>query len=79
MRPHCPKCQCSAGPLVDTPRAFCRLDPDIAHSLLRRSGFTIEAESDLFANAEDDHTLMVYSDEIYLQTDRFLFRAISPD
>ena len=56
-----------------------RMDPDIARSLLRRAGFTIEAESDLFANSEDDHTLMVYSDEIYLQTDRFLFRAISPD
>lgn len=56
-----------------------RIDPDIAKDLLRRAGFTIEAESQLFANPRDDHSLMVYDDAIYLQTDRFLFRAISPD
>ncbi len=56
-----------------------RIDPDIARDLLRRAGFEIEAESDLFSNSKDDHSLMVYDDSIYLQTDRFLFRAISPD
>lgn len=56
-----------------------RIDPEIARDLLGRAGFRIEAESDLFANSQDDHTLMVYDDAIYLQTDRFLFRAINPD
>ncbi|MGI9202646.1 MAG: hypothetical protein ACR2Q3_01480 [Woeseiaceae bacterium] len=56
-----------------------RIDPEIARDLLNRAGFQIEAESDLFANSRDDHTLMVYDDAVYLQTDRFLFRAISPD
>ena len=56
-----------------------RIDPDVARNLLRRAGFKIEAESDLFANSKDDHTLMVYDETVYLQTDRFLFRAISPD
>lgn len=56
-----------------------RIDPNLARSLLTRAGFTIEAESDLFASSGDDHSLMVYDDSIYLQTDRFLFRAVSPD
>lgn len=56
-----------------------RIDPDIARDLLRRAGFDIVAESNIFKNPNDDHSLMVYDETIYLQTDRFLFRAISPD
>lgn len=56
-----------------------RIDPAVARDLLNRAGFKIEAESDLFSNSNDDHSLMVYDETIYLQTDRFLFRAISPD
>ena len=52
-----------------------RMEPDIARALLREAGFVIEAESDLYANPADDHTLMVYDEAIYLRTDRFLFRA----
>lgn len=52
-----------------------RIEPDVARALLQEAGFVVEAESDLLANAGDDHTLMVYNDEIYLRTDRFLFRA----
>ena len=59
-------------------KALHRMTPQLARDLLIRSGFEIEAESDMFANADDDHSLMVYSDEIYLQTDRFLFRARKP-
>ena len=55
-----------------------RLDPRIARTLLTEAGFVIEAESDLYANPEDDHSLQVYSDAIYLRTDRFLFRARKP-
>ena len=52
-----------------------RIEPDVARALLQEAGFVLEAESDLLANAGDDHTLMVYNDAIYLRTDRFLFRA----
>lgn len=55
-----------------------RLDPRIARTLVVEAGFVVEAESDLYANPEDDHTLMVYNDAIYLHTDRFLFRARKP-
>ena len=55
-----------------------RLEPDIVRRLLIDSGFDIEAESDLFANPADDHSLMVYADDIYLQTDRILIRARRP-
>ena len=55
-----------------------RLDPGIARTLIEEAGFVIEAESDLYANPDDDHTLQVYNDAIYLRTDRFLFRARKP-
>ena len=55
-----------------------RMPPEIARELLRKAGYVIEAESDLFANPEDDHSLMVYDESIYLRTDRFFFRARKP-
>jgi len=55
-----------------------RIEPEVAHELLRKAGFVIEAESDLFANTEDDHSLQVYNEAIYRRTDRFLIRAVKP-
>ncbi len=55
-----------------------RIDPEDARDLLTRAGFVIEAESNLFANPEDDHSLMVYNEEIYRNTDRFFFKAVKP-
>lgn len=52
-----------------------RMSPATARELLVEAGFVVEAESDLFRNPADDHSLMVYNDDIYLRTDRFLFRA----
>jgi predicted methyltransferase len=60
-------------------KALHRMTPQLAHDLLAQSGFEIEAESDMFANPDDDHSLMVYNEEIYLKTDRFLFRARKPE
>ncbi len=59
-------------------KALHRMTPELARDLLVRSGFEIEAESDMFANSDDDHRLMVYDEQIYLKTDRFLFRARKP-
>ncbi|MBT8079680.1 MAG: hypothetical protein KJO31_13965 [Gammaproteobacteria bacterium] len=56
-----------------------RIEPGIVRGLLREAGFDIEAESGLFRNPDDDHSLMVYADEIYLETDRFLFQARKTD
>ncbi len=56
--------------------ALHRIDPATARSLLREAGFRISAESDLFANPADDHSLMVYNEKIYRQTDRFFFKAV---
>jgi predicted methyltransferase len=53
-----------------------RIEPEQARGLLRKAGFVIEAESNLFANPEDDHSLMVYNEDIYRRTDRFLFKAV---
>jgi predicted methyltransferase len=59
-------------------KALHRMTPQLARDLLSQSGFEIEAESEMFANPDDDHSLMVYNDEIYLKTDRFFFRARKP-
>lgn len=56
-------------------KALHRMTPQLARDLLTRAGFEIEATSSMYANPDDDHTLMVYNDEIYLKTDRFLVRA----
>jgi len=55
-----------------------RIEPKKARDLLEQSGFVITAESSLFANPEDDHSLMVYNEEIYRNTDRFLYKAVKP-
>ena len=58
--------------------ALHRLEPAIARRLLESSGFQIDATSDLYANPDDEHTLMVYDEKIYRNTDRFFFRAVRP-
>ncbi len=55
-----------------------RIEPALARDLLTKAGFVIEAESDLYANPADDHSLMVYDEAIYRRTDRFLLRARRP-
>ena len=52
-----------------------RIEPGIVRALLSEAGFFVEAESDLYANPDDSHTLMVYDERIYRQTNRFFYRA----
>lgn len=59
-------------------RELHRIDPQIIRDTLQQAGFTIEAESDLFSNPEDDYSLMVYDEKVYLNTDRVLIRARKP-
>ena len=56
-----------------------RIELRLARNLLHQAGFVIVEESDLFRNPADDHSLNVYNDEIYRQTDRFLFKAVRPE
>ena len=55
-----------------------RIAPARARALLQTAGFVVDASSPLFANPADDHTLMVYNEAIYRNTDRFFFRAVRP-
>ena len=55
-----------------------RIEPQKARDVLKKAGFVIESESDLFANPDDDHSLMVYNEAIYRNTDRFFFKAVKP-
>ncbi len=59
-------------------RKLHRIEPDIIRTALQQAGFIIEAESDLFANPDDDHSLEVYDKKIYLKTERVLIRARKP-
>lgn len=47
----------------------------MVQSLLRQAGIEVVETSNLYANSADDHTLMVYNEAIYRQTDRFFFRV----
>ena len=53
-----------------------RIEPVIARDLLTEAGFDVTSTSELFANDDDNHQLMVYDERIYRQTDRFFFKAV---
>jgi predicted methyltransferase len=55
-----------------------RMLPQEARDLLKKAGFTIEAESKLLANPADDHTKIVFDPSVRGHTDQFVFRARKP-
>ncbi|HUO66987.1 MAG TPA: methyltransferase [Gammaproteobacteria bacterium] len=55
-----------------------RMLPEEARQLLKKAGFTIEAESKLLANPADDHTKGVFDPAVRGHTDQFMFRARKP-
>lgn len=55
---------------------FHRLQVEQAREVLRKAGFTIEAESNILANPADDHTKGVR--DMARHTDQFLIRARKP-
>jgi predicted methyltransferase len=55
---------------------FHRMQLDQAKEVLRKAGFTIEAESNILANPADDHTKGVR--DMARHTDQFLIRARKP-
>ena len=56
-----------------------RMEASRARELITQAGFTIEAESDILMNPDDDHTLRVFDPAIQGVTDRMLFRARKPE
>lgn len=60
-------------------KALHRMLPQQARDVLRKAGFTIEAESNMLANPADDHTKIVVDPAIRFKTDQFMIRARRPN
>ena len=57
--------------------AFHRIEPEAVKRTLEAAGFTVEEESDLLANPDDDHERSI-RDESLDSTDKMLIRARKP-
>ena len=55
-----------------------RIDPAIVKQLAQEAGFVLAAQSDVLANPEDDHSLMVFDPKVRRKTDRFLLKFVKP-
>lgn len=58
--------------------ALHRIDKALAISDLQQAGFILQHESDLLANAADDHSKHVFDPEIKGKTDRFILKFRKP-
>lgn len=56
-----------------------RIDPALVVTAMQEAGFTLEGESDLLHNPEDDHSQIVFAEGLRGKTDRFLMVFTSPD
>ena len=56
-----------------------RMQPGHARAAATAAGFVIQAESDLLANPDDDHSLMVFNEDIRGKTDRFILKLRKPE
>lgn len=59
-------------------RKLHRIEIEELRTQLIKAGFQIDGQSDLLKNPDDDHSLNVFDDAIYRQTDRVLIRASKP-
>jgi len=55
-----------------------RIEKSVAIELIKSAGFTIEAESDILHNPNDDHTKPIRDAALQRDTDRFLIKARKP-
>jgi predicted methyltransferase len=55
-----------------------RIHPELAKAVATEAGFIVEAESDLLAHPDDDHTKMVFDPTLRGETDRFILRLRKP-
>jgi predicted methyltransferase len=56
-----------------------RIDPQLARTTATNAGFIIEAESDILAHPEDDHSRIVFDPTLRGGTDRFILRLRKPE
>jgi predicted methyltransferase len=56
-----------------------RIDPALAKTAAIEAGFVVEAEGDVLAHPEDDHTKMVFDPTVRGETDRFILRLRKPE
>ncbi len=59
--------------------ALHRVEPSRVKTAATNAGFIIEAESDLLAHPEDDHSKMVFDPSVRGNTDRFILRLRKPE
>jgi predicted methyltransferase len=52
------------------------MEASVAKDVLTKAGFTVEAESSILHDANDDHTKPVF--QLQRHTDQFLIRARKP-
>lgn len=57
-------------------KALHRIEPSVAKDVLTKAGFTIEAESNILDDPNDDHSKRVF--DLARHTDQFLIRARKP-
>lgn len=55
-----------------------RIDPEVVKADFKRAGFVLEAESNLYRNPADDHSLLVFDPKIRGKTDRFVLKFRKP-
>ena len=55
-----------------------RIDAEVVKADFKRAGFVLEAESDLYRNAADDRSLLVFDPKIRGKTDRFVLKFRKP-
>jgi len=55
-----------------------RIDPAVVKADFERAGFVLEAQSDMYRNAADDHSLLVFDPKIRGKTDRFVYKFRKP-
>jgi len=59
--------------------ALHRIEPTLVKKAATDAGFIVEAESDLLAHPEDDHTKKVFDPSLRGETDRFVLRLRKPE
>jgi predicted methyltransferase len=56
-----------------------RIDPAIVIKDMQAAGFTLEEQSDILRNSDDEHSTNVFKPEVYGKTDRFTMRFRKKD
>jgi predicted methyltransferase len=67
-----------AGSGIGATDSLHRIDPARVKTDVMAAGFTLDAESSMLANPEDDHTKSVFDPSVRNHTDQFLYRFKKP-